>query len=370
MNATVASGVAVSATGIEVDLGGKRVLDSVDLEVGTGELVALLGPSGCGKTTLLRVLAGLQRPNGGRVVMGGKDVTDVPTRRRPIGMVFQQYALFPTMTVLENVEFPLNARRDRTGVSTARARELLAMVGMVDFEQRRPIELSGGQQQRVALARALARAPEVLLLDEPLSALDAVIRDTLRDEIRQLQLRLELAVVHVTHDQNEAMAMADRIAVMSGGKINEIGAPAELYRSPRHVSTARFVGSRNEVDVVEAGGRARWGEALDAPVPAGTVGVLFPPEAVEVTPDSDGAIGEPARVILSSFQGSTIRLHVAVNGTSVVAELPSTESGRFAPGTICRVRIRPDAITPVPASDGQRPSASSSMPSPPLKESS
>jgi putative spermidine/putrescine transport system ATP-binding protein len=347
------SATAVRVRDLQVTLGGTTVLDGIDLEVGQGELVALLGPSGCGKTTLLRVVAGLQAADSGVVELAGTDVSDVPTRRRRIGMVFQHYGLFPTMTARDNVAFPLRsggADPDGKRVGGAqmhrRVDELLELVGMSDFAGQRPSELSGGQQQRVALARALAAEPRVLLLDEPLSALDAVIRDSLRDEIRALQQRLDLAVLHVTHDQSEAMAMADRIAVMHDGRIVEQGPPEQLYSRPRAVFTARFIGGRNEVATTLEHGTLRWGDALALPgAPADAVAALFPPESVQVSAAGDGA---HAMVLLSSFQGSTVRLHLDVSGTTVIAEVPASETARFAPGTDCRVRVDPGAVTVVP----------------------
>ena len=236
---------AVDLHGVTKAFGATRALDQVSLTVEPGELVALLGGSGCGKTTLLRVVAGLTRPDGGRVRIGDREVTTIPTRHRPIGMVFQHYALFPNLDVAGNVAFPLTVRRRRPSAEVRRRTgELLELVGLAGYEKRYPNELSGGQQQRVALARALAPEPEVLLLDEPLSALDAVIRVSLRDEIRRIQQRVGTTALFVTHDQSEAMAIADRVAVMAEGRIEEIATPPEIWERPASRVAALFVGAR------------------------------------------------------------------------------------------------------------------------------
>lgn len=222
--------------------GAFRALDGVDLEIRRGEMVCLLGPSGCGKTTLLRILAGLEAPDAGAVFSFDEDITRLPPARRDFGIVFQSYALFPNLTVGKNIAFGLDGPAER---QRARVTELLELVGLSGSQDKYPAQLSGGQQQRVALARALATSPRLLLLDEPLSALDARVRIHLRGEIRALQQRLGVTTVMVTHDQEEALAMADRIVVMNAGRIEQIGSPEQIYESPANAFVAGFVGQAN-----------------------------------------------------------------------------------------------------------------------------
>lgn len=227
-------------------------VENFNLEVERGEFVSFLGPSGCGKTTTLRMIAGFEKPTRGRVIMDGKDVTDVPPNQRKVGMVFQAYALFPNMTVADNIGFGLKiARRPQEEVKE-RAAEMLKLINMADFGSRYPHQLSGGQQQRVALARALALSPQVLLLDEPLSALDAKIRVMLRNEIRAIQQRLGITAVYVTHDQEEALSISDRVVVMYQGRMEQVGTPFEIYNFPTTEFVAQFVGTLNSVEAVVA----------------------------------------------------------------------------------------------------------------------
>jgi putative spermidine/putrescine transport system ATP-binding protein len=344
-----AAGADPSAVGARVELvnlhrryGEVRALDGLTLEIGPGELVALLGPSGCGKTTALRSLAGLERLDGGRVLVGGRDVTDVPANRRDMGMVFQAYSLFPHMTARENVAFGLRLRGAGSAERGRVADRFLELVGLADRAGRYPHQLSGGQQQRVALARALAIGPRVLLLDEPLSALDAKVRSQLRDEIRRIQLELGTTTLFVTHDQDEALAMADRVAVMHAGRLEQVAAPAELYERPRTARVAEFVGLTNRLR-----GDARDGTAtvLGASVPLlegsardGPVTVLVRPEAVELAPDPGGA----ARVVAASFLGAIGRVQVRLpDGALLLAQVSSADVGRFAHGDPVRVSVRP-----------------------------
>ena len=223
-------------------------LDGIDLEIGSAEFVSFLGPSGCGKTTALRLVAGFDRPTSGRILVDGKDITGVPPNRRDIGMVFQAYSLFPNMTAVRNVEFGLRVRKHGRGDRRQRALELLELVGLGHAADRYPYQLSGGMQQRVALARALAIEPRVLLLDEPLSALDAKVRVQLREEIRRIQTRLEITTIYVTHDQEEALSISDRVAVISHGRIEQVGKPAEIYGAPATPFVAEFVGTMNRIE--------------------------------------------------------------------------------------------------------------------------
>jgi iron(III) transport system ATP-binding protein len=220
-------------------------LDDVSLDVRAGEFLFLLGPSGCGKTTLLRIIAGLEEPSAGQVLQAGADVTGLPPSRRDFGIVFQSYALFPNLTVAQNIAYGLESRRLPRSEVTARVAEMLALVGLTGYETRYPAQLSGGQQQRVALARALAISPGLLLLDEPLSALDARVRGRLRLEVAALQRRLGVTTIMVTHDQEEALTMADRVVVMERGRIVQAGAPREVYRTPATPFVADFVGLMN-----------------------------------------------------------------------------------------------------------------------------
>jgi iron(III) transport system ATP-binding protein len=243
----------VRAVRVTKRFGAFTAIDSVSLEVETGKLVCILGPSGCGKTTLLRVIAGLEVQDAGVIEIGGRDVSYLPPAQRDFGIVFQSYALFPNLNVEDNVGYGLvNRRRARREIAQ-RVRELLELVGLPDQGAKYPAQLSGGQQQRVALARALACSPSLLLLDEPLSALDARVRVRLRDEVRALQRRLGLTSIMVTHDQEEALAMADRIVVMNRGRVEQVGSPAEIYGRPGSDFVADFVGAMNMLDAIVIG---------------------------------------------------------------------------------------------------------------------
>lgn len=234
---------------VSKSFGTHTVLNNLNLSLAPGELVTVLGPSGCGKTTALRVLAGFERPTSGRILIDGKDVTAVPANKRGIGMVFQAYSLFPNLSVLDNVEYGLRIRRVDRGERRRRAQELLELCGLGPFGERFPHQLSGGQQQRVALARALAVQPSVLLLDEPLSALDAAVRTQIRDEIQRLQRELGITTLFVTHDQGEALAIADRVAVLNKGIVEQLDVPQVIYQKPATEFVARFVGTATELEI-------------------------------------------------------------------------------------------------------------------------
>ena len=263
--ADLAAAQPLTVDGITHSYGSSLALDTVTLEVKGGELVALLGPSGCGKTTLLRIIAGFIEQSAGKVVIGGKSIDTLPPNRREIGIVFQNYALFPHMTVAENVAYGLAARGESRAAQGERVREMLATVRMSGFADRKPRQLSGGQQQRVALARALAMRPRILLLDEPFAALDKNLRLDMQIEIKRLQRQFALTAIMVTHDQDEAMAIADRIAVMNAGRIEQLGTPVQIYDEPETLFVNGFIGSSNLfAGRIEERLEGRYRVALDA----------------------------------------------------------------------------------------------------------
>ena len=316
--ADAGDGTRVQLQGVVKDYGSQRVLHGVDLDIAPGEFVSLLGPSGCGKTTALRVLAGLETANAGAVLLGGQDVSRVPTNKRDIGMVFQSYSLFPHLRIVDNTAFGLRRRGVGRAESARRALDALALVGLEGLSDRYPHELSGGQQQRVALARALVTEPKVLLLDEPLSALDAKVRVQLRDEIRRIQLRLGITTVFVTHDQEEALAVSDRIAVMNAGRIEQIGSPEQLYTAPSTSTVAAFVGLSSVVTGVADGDHVVvWGQRLPLQSPAdGPVDVYLRPENVHFASEADAAT--TALVEESTFLGSMRRTLVRTESGELV----------------------------------------------------
>ncbi len=309
-------GAEVRLEGIGKRYGAVQAVKPLDLVIEGGTLVTLLGPSGCGKTTLLRMIAGLEQASDGRLFIGGRDVTLLPAGARNVSMVFQSYALFPHMSVLDNVAYGLVSSGMRRRDAHGRAEAALETVGLKGFGARLPSEMSGGQQQRVAVARALVLEPEVLLFDEPLSNLDARLRRSMREEIRALQQRLGLTVVYVTHDQSEALAVSDRIVVMRNAEIAQAGTPQELYSQPNSVFVATFMGEANRVsgriDSV-TGDRAQvtlGGLALDLPargLPLGPVDIVIRPEAVRVAAAGPGTL--PARVARATYMGSHAECH-------------------------------------------------------------
>jgi putative spermidine/putrescine transport system ATP-binding protein len=329
------AGAPVALQGLTRVFGSTRALDQFSLHVQPGEFVALLGPSGCGKTTALRMVAGFDRPDTGQILVDGVDVSRVPAQKRDMGMVFQSYSLFPNMSARDNVAFGLRLRRQRGPARRQRAAELLELVGLADHTAKYPHQLSGGQQQRVALARALAIEPRVLLLDEPLSALDAKVRAELRDQIRALQQRLSITTLFVTHDQEEALSMADRVCVMSQGRVEQIATPAELYAQPSSAFVAEFVGVSSRVPVDRQGSQIILFDrsvAIRGTAPALTAGVLdalLRPEDVSVQPDEAGA----GVVQHRNFLGATTRLEVGFADVVIKTDVRSSESHNFELGT-------------------------------------
>jgi putative spermidine/putrescine transport system ATP-binding protein len=302
-------GATVQLTEVIKDFAGHRALTGVNLTMKPGEFVALLGPSGCGKTTVLRALSGLEQVSGGRILIDGVDVANTPVNKRDIGMVFQSYSLFPHMTVLQNVEFGLRMRKVDAASRRRRSVEALEMVGLGHLGERFAHQLSGGQQQRVALARALVTRPRVLLLDEPLSALDAKVRVQLRDEIRRIQLELGITTLFVTHDQEEALAVADRVAVMNAGNIEQIGTPEELYSTPATPFVANFVGLSNHVPAELKDGVVVFQAQL---LPLLGDGQADGPVTAMIRPEDLGFASEgiEAVVVATSFLGSLRRTQV------------------------------------------------------------
>jgi spermidine/putrescine transport system ATP-binding protein len=327
--------VGIALRGVSKRFGGAAAVDDITLEIGEGEFFSLLGPSGCGKTTTLRMIAGFEVPDTGSVVLQGADVTSVSANKRPVNMVFQQYALFPHMSIYDNVAFGLKVKRVPRSEHDGRIRELLEIVALEGLENRRPRQLSGGQQQRVALARALVNRPAALLLDEPLGALDVKLRKHMQLELKRIQSELGTTFVYVTHDQEEALAMSDRIAVMNGGKVEQTGSPREIYERPTTAFVADFIGSLNvlELTIAEIVGPyavARPGEGERVVVAAGAdrrasdaVRVAVRPEQVQLgaagsaVPESGSRLdGTVAGIV---YLGMYTQFHVDTRAGRVVS---------------------------------------------------
>jgi putative spermidine/putrescine transport system ATP-binding protein len=334
-------GAYVSFREVSRSFGGTVALDGLSVEIQPGELLALLGPSGCGKTTALRVLAGFETADAGEVLVDERNILRVPAQKRDMGMVFQSYSLFPTMTATDNVAYGLRLRKQRSSARRTRAEELLDIVGLADHAKRYPHQLSGGQQQRVALARALAIEPRVLLLDEPLSALDAKVRLQLRDQIRSLQQRLGTTTLFVTHDQEEALSMADRVGVMRAGRLEQVATPTELYTRPATAFVAEFVGTMNRVPAQATG--AGEVDVLGAmlphtgdPRPRGPVDALLRPEDLTAVPDLTGT----AILTAKSFRGAVTRATVQCSGDLALwVDLPSPTAADIGLGDPVTVSV-------------------------------
>jgi putative spermidine/putrescine transport system ATP-binding protein len=324
--------------------GGVRAVDAVAMDIRQGEFFSLLGPSGCGKTTTLRMIAGFEMPSAGAIRVDGADITHVPAHKRDMGMVFQNYALFPHRTVAENVAFGLRMRGLDKASIAAKVKAALAMVELSGLEDRRPAQLSGGQQQRVALARAIVIAPRVLLCDEPLGALDKKLRQQMQFELKQLQKKLGLTLVFVTHDQEEALAMSDRIAVMNGGRVEQIGTPTEIYNQPTTRFVADFIGDTNIFRGERVGPSLDVGKSLILALPpaetqgTGVLSVALRPEKIRLSPRTDATItaGSSAHGIVenTNFLGGAVLYRITLEGGHrVLVQQPNAGTSRlFVPG--------------------------------------
>ncbi|MCS6774885.1 MAG: ABC transporter ATP-binding protein [Thermoflexales bacterium] len=331
-------------------------VDQVDLAVVRGELLALLGPSGCGKTTVLRLIAGFERPDKGRIWLGETDLTRTPPYRRHMGMVFQSYALFPHLTVRENIAFGLKMARVPSNEVNARVREMLALIRMSDAAERYPHQLSGGQQQRVALARALAPQPQALLLDEPLSALDARIRAELRAEIRAIQQQLGITTIYVTHDQEEALALADRVAVMNNGRIEQVGTPNEIYHHPRTAFVASFVGALNVLygtvcdqnAILVEGCPIRVAQPLDAPI-GQMLKIGVRPERIRLH-EADGDFNRLSATVESvTMLGALVRIQTKFGASRLSVDcLNAPDQPLPTPGSTVTLHLPAQACYPIP----------------------
>lgn len=363
--------------------GASMAVQDINLQIQAGEFVSLLGPSGCGKTTILRMIAGFERVTAGSIHLEGQDITHVPANRRAMGMVFQSYSLFPHMTASQNIAFGLRVKHMSRAQQRIRVHEMLALVGLGDKGDRYPHQLSGGQQQRVALARALAIAPRVLLLDEPLSALDAKVRLQLRNEIRRIQQQLGITTLFVTHDQEEALSISDRVIVMSQGRIDQEGTPEEVYLTPRTAFTASFIGAMNQIPGIWEHHKVRISAHADGALadeflqtqptdlPNGSsVVVLIRPESIRVLPPeapTPHAANQLNGLVTSRlFLGAVVRLSVLVGEFYLNVDLPTAQSDEFQSGHLVQLCFLPEhcrvlAIAPTPHSE-QTPARRANLP--------
>ena len=357
----VDSAVSVRLEGINLSFGKTHVLKGIDLQIQPGEFFAFLGPSGCGKTTLLRLIAGFESAQTGQVIIGDKEVSNLPPSQRNLGMVFQSYALWPHMTIRKNVAFGLEERHVSRREINTRVDRALDLVGLLDLADRRPSQLSGGQQQRVALARTIVIEPQVLLLDEPLSNLDAKLRVQMRRELRQLQRKLSLTTIFVTHDQEEANTTADRIAVINDGIIQQIGTPMDLYDEPANLFVANFLGVAN---VVAGNMQAEDGRfifrssdgAVAVPVAEGVQGassIIIRPQNLTIQQqDAEamaGAIQLSGTVEHKEFLGSVVRYQVSVGGHFILVDSPHQRGEPAMPeGTAVSLNLTGDQVIGLP----------------------
>ncbi|MGX1790090.1 ABC transporter ATP-binding protein [Bosea sp. NPDC055332] len=360
MNANVSlttPAVSVAIEGVNLSYGDNHVLKDVNLAIEPGEFFAFLGPSGCGKTTLLRLIAGFNHADTGRVAIGGQDISGLPPWKRDVGMVFQSYALWPHMSVRRNVAFGLEERGVKRAEIERRVEAALGLVGLVHLAERRPSQLSGGQQQRVAVARTVAVEPKVLLLDEPLSNLDAKMRVQVRRELRDLQQRLGLTTIFVTHDQEEANSICDRIAVMNDGIVQQVGTPMELYERPANLFVAGFLGTANILKGRVVGGGAERSFEIEggtripidqgSAIPDGATLVFRPQHAslVEAGLPGDDALSLPCVIANREFLGASIRYGARIGATEVAVDMPF-QSGRelFEVGGQVALKLSPRGL--------------------------
>ena len=351
----------VELVALRKEFAGVVAVAGIDLHIAGGEFFSLLGPSGCGKTTTLRMIAGFEQPTSGSILIDGVDVARTPPHKRPVNTVFQSYALFPLMTVYDNVAFGLAYVRATKGEIEKRVRAALAMVRLTAYEKRRPAQLSGGQQQRVALARALVLNPAVLLLDEPLGALDAKLRKALQLELKSLQEQLGITFVYVTHDQEEALTMSDRLAVMADGRVEQVGTPDEVYEEPATSYVADFLGLSNlmqgEISAAVGNGtcRVRVGEidlvARSADTPAGSVKLVIRPERVRLLPTGSNGINcVPGTVDRVIFLGATRQVVIRLgHGDTIQAMLPNTgDAVAYAQGSAVVAEFPEESLRVLP----------------------
>jgi putative spermidine/putrescine transport system ATP-binding protein len=345
----------LALTGIRKTFGAEAVVKDFNLKVERGEIVTFLGPSGCGKTTTLRMIAGFETPTEGSIRIDGRDVTHLSARRRAIGMVFQAYALFPNMTVERNIAFGLKVAGKPAAEINARVDEMLTLIKLPDLAGRFPHQLSGGQQQRVSLARALAPSPEILLLDEPLSALDARIRAGLREDIRALQQKLGITTIFVTHDQEEALSISDRIVVMNEGAIEQIGSPGDIYNRPRTRFVASFVGTLNTLQGVvvdPAEGTIRVGQTIlraqgviEGTKTGETRALALRPEALRLGPPADRDNALTGVIEDATFLGAIRRLRVRIDGGAILVDAFNSNGASFPePGDEVKVSFSPNDL--------------------------
>ena len=336
--------VIVSLRDIVVEFDGQRILDGLNLDIHDKEFVTLLGSSGCGKTTTLRLIAGFLEPNSGKVLLKGQDITGVPPYKRPVNTVFQKYALFPHLNVFENVAFGLRLKKMDEETIRRKVRNMLEVVGLKGFERRSISQMSGGQQQRVAIARSLVNEPEILLLDEPLGALDLKLRKEMQLELKRLQREMNITFIYVTHDQEEALTMSDTVVVMNKGNIQQIGSPQDIYNEPRNAFVAKFIGDSNIVDgIMEKDFLVSFGGQEFACVDRGfkprePVQVVIRPEDVDIVPPSAGKLTGLVREVI--FKGVHFEMHVDVEGKEWL--IHSTQASQ--PGELIGMNIGPVEI--------------------------
>lgn len=354
--------MSLQISGVGKDFGTYTALGDVTLDIAGGELICLLGPSGCGKTTLLRIIAGLESATRGSITLDGQDLMQLPAHQRNFGMVFQSLALFPHLSVEDNIAYGLRLRRVSAAECRRRAAELLEMVRLPDVASRPVSMLSGGQRQRVAIARALAIEPRIFLLDEPLSALDAGLRETMQIELRELQQRLGITTIVVTHDQREAMTVADRIAVMNGGQVHQVGPPIEVYRRPADRFVASFIGQTNLIPgqwldgqlqvhgsrfVPQSQGRQ------DAPADGTQAWLSIRPESLQIIDQHEAALSDTDTLVASvrfiRDVGASIEAHLELPATEqqpargLVALMEREQAGQLQPGSTARIRLSPES---------------------------